>query len=62
MDLERERERERELTFNQPVERKRELGNIWIGSDFLTQVNMSLSSNNVSGYQESLRKILTTFP
>ena len=50
-----ERERERALTFNQPVERKR-AWKILAGLDFLLEVNMSFSSNNVFGYQESLRK------
>ena len=53
----RERERERALTFNQPVERKR-AWKILAGLDFLLEVNMSFSSNNVFGYQESLRKIV----
>ena len=65
MDLDREswvfghrfRERERALTFNQPVERKR-AWKILAGLDFLLEVNMSFSSNNVFGYQESLRKIM----
>ena len=52
-----ERERERALTFNQPVERKR-AWKILAGLDFLLEVNMSFSSNNVFGYQESLRKIV----
>ena len=52
-----ERERERALTFNQPVERKR-AWKILVGLDFLLEVNMSFSSNNVFGYQESLRKIV----
>ena len=55
--LERERERERALTFNQPVERKR-AWKIIAELDFLLEVNMSFSSNNVFGYQESLRKIV----
>ena len=52
-----ERERERALSFNQPVERKR-AWKILAGLDFLLEVNMSFSSNNVFGYQESLRKIV----
>ena len=67
MDLDREswvfahrfRERERESTHLQSAHREKERAwKIWVGLDFLLEVNMSFSSNNVFGYQESLRKIV----
>ena len=49
----RERERERELGEF----RRKRAWKIWVGSNFLLGDNMSLSSNVLFGYQESLRKI-----
>ena len=52
-------ERERESTHLQSARREKERAwKIWVGLDFLLEVNMSFSSNNVFGYQESLRKIV----